>query len=465
MKFPSLFSSAALLGAVSMSLAGAPCSFGQAGTKLRTMTTRPVTTAVLPTMNDTGTTSTSAATDPVGFTSLSLPANSDSLISIPFIRPAVFSGAIGSIASNTITVASSPAWTANQYVYAQGTQSNTYYAIIGPMLTTMSGTVTATNGSTAVTATAGFSSIAAGDELIVNGLAYNVASVTSDTALTLSRAYTGTTASGLTATYDHSPKEGSYYTVTANGTNSLTVNLNGDSLSTVAAGTSVTLIPYWTLGTAFPASDAGTSYIASTGTGIRSYRTQILLPDVTSAGINLAPSSSYINYNGVWVLEGTDGSVSYSDTVLPPTGIFTVRNASTATTFTPTGGVYMNRVTAVLDTQTSSGQDNVVSLPRPVAVALNDLGLVTSGAFSTSPSPSFRSITDTILVYDNTASGLNKAPAASYFYYNGGWRLVGTDGTTDYGATITIPYGTGFVIRKVAVPTGATSFAQNTRTY
>ena len=264
MKPPTLFSSAVLLGAVSMSLAAAAPAFAQGITRAKPGV-RPTAT-VNPITSDTSTSSTSAATDPVGFTSLSLPANSDSLISIPFTRPAVFSGAIGSVSSNTITVASSPGWTANQYVYGQGTQSNTYYAIIGPLLNTVSGTVTVNNGSTAVTATAGLSGVVAGDEFIVNGLAYNVASVTSDTALVLSRVYTGTSGAGLAATYDHSPKEGSYYTVTANGTNSLTVNLNGDSLSTVTAGTSVTLIPYWTLGTAFPASDAGTSYTTSTGT-------------------------------------------------------------------------------------------------------------------------------------------------------------------------------------------------------
>ncbi len=84
---------------------------------------------------------TTATTDPVGYTALTLPASSDSLISIPFTRPAVFVGAIGSISSNVITTASSPAWTASQYKYASGTQSNTYYAIVGPKMATVSGTV------------------------------------------------------------------------------------------------------------------------------------------------------------------------------------------------------------------------------------------------------------------------------------------------------------------------------------
>ena len=372
-------------------------------------------------------------------------------------------GAIGSISSNVITVASSPGWTAEQYQYAAGSQSNTYYAIIGPNLATVSGTVTVTNASTAVTATAGLSGIVAGDELTVNGLAYNVASVTSDTALTLSRAFTGTTASGQTATYDHSPKEGSYYTVTDNGTNSLTVNLNGDSLSTVAVGTSVSLIPYWTLGTAFPSSDAGTSYIASTSTAPRGFQTQILMPDMTSAGYNLAPVATYIYYSGAWTLVGSTGTATANDAILPPTSYFTVRNSTTGTTFTPTGGVYMNRISTPLDSQTSTAQDNAVSVPRPVNIALNDLGLLINSAFVASTGTAPRSIKDQLLVYDNTASGTNKAPVATYFYYNQ-WRLVGDTTGTDYGTT-TLPYGAGFTIRKAPSTAGVTTFPQNTRTY
>ena len=465
MKLPTLFSSAVLFGAVSVSLTGTPRSFGQviSKQKVTTTTVRPTVGTTLPVTQDTTAGTTTAATDPVGFTSLSLPANSDSVISIPFTRPAVFSGAISSAAGNTITVASSPNWTANQYVYTQGTQSNTYYAIVGPMLTTVSGTVSVTNGSTAVTATAGLSGIATGDELIVNGLAYNVASVTSDTALTLSRAFTGTTATGQTATYDHSPKEGSYYTVTANSTNSLMVNLNGDSLSAVAAGTTVTLIPYWTLGTAFPTSDAGTSYIASTGTGILARQTQLLLPNLTSAGINLASTGTYYNY-GSWRLGGSDGSASYDNIILPPSTYFTVRNSSTATTFTPTGGVYMNRVSTPLDTQSSSGQDNAVSLPRPVAITLNDLGLISSSAFAVSTGTGILQRRDTLLTYDNTLTGVNKSSSATYYYYNGGWRLAGTDGSADYGSTL-ISYGVGFTIRKAPTTNAATAFWQNTRTY
>ncbi len=464
MKLPPLFSSAVLFGAVSISLAAVPGLSGQTASKAKApiTVTRPVG-SVLPITSDTPNSTTSAATDPVGFTTSSLPANSDSLISIPLTRPAVFSGAISSISTNTITVSSAANFTASQFVYAQGTQSNTYYAIIGPLLNTVSGTVSATNGSNAITATAGLSSVAVGDEIIVSGLAYNVASVTSDTAAVLSRAYTGTTGSYIVS-YDHSPKEGSYYTVTANTANTLTVNLNGDTLSAVAAGTTVTLIPYWTLGTAFPASDAGTSYTISTGTGGFSRQTQILLPNLVSAGINLASNGTYYNYNGAWRIAGSDGTVVYDDTILPPSTYFTVRNVSNATTFTPAGGVYMNRITAPLDTQSSSAQDNAVALWRPTAVTLNDLGLISSGAFTPSTGTGGFARADTLLTYDNTLIGINKASSATYYYFNGGWRLSGTDGTADYGTT-TIPYGVGFTIRKSSTTNSLTSFWQNTRTY
>ncbi len=414
---------------------------------------------------------TTVATDPVGFTSLALPANSDTLISLPFTRPVEYTGPIssvsttssGGVTTTTITLPSSTSFTQNQFAYAAGTQPKTYYAIIGPLLTSLTGTVSVTNGSTAVTGS-GFTPIAQGDELVINGLAYNVASVTSDTALVLSRAYTGTTATGQSASYDHSPKEGSYYTVTANGTSTLTVNLNGDSLSAVATGTSLSLIPYWTLGTAFPASDAGTSYIVSTGTTNRTRQTQVILPDLTDAGFNLPPGASYYSYNGAWRLGQSDGTVPYDDTILPPTSNFTVRNAATATTFTPSGGVYMNRIVATLDTQSSSAQDNAVSLPRPTTVTLNDLGLISSGSFAISTGTTNRTIKDTVIVYDNTQTGLNKPPAATYYYFNGGWRLGSSDGTVDYGTT-PVAYGTGFTIRKAPVANGATSFWQNTRTY
>ncbi len=407
---------------------------------------------------------TTVATDPVGFASIALQANSDTLVSLPFTRPVEYTGPISSVSTTTtggattttITLASSTSFTQNQFAYVASSQPKTYYAIIGPLLTSLTGTVSVTNNSATVTGS-GFTPIAQGDELLVNGLAYNVASVTSDTALILSRVYTGSTASGASASYNHSPKEGSYYTVTANGTNTLTVNLNGDSLSAVATGTSLSLIPYWTLGTAFPASDSGVSYVPTTG---KAPATQILIPDVIHSGINLSSSTIYYYANSGWRVSGGDSTVAYDDAILPPTEYFTVRNTSTATTLTPSGSVYMNRIVVPLDTQTATAQDNAIAVPRPASITLNDLGLITSGAFvpTTGKTPK-----DQLLVFDNTVTGINKAASAIY-YYDTAWRLSGGVTTTDYGST-SLPYGTGYIIRKAVNTSGATAFLQNTRNY
>src|SRR3982751_6831761 len=48
------------------------------------------------------------ATDPVGFANISLPANSETYITVPFTRPADFVGAIQSVSTNTMTITGSP---------------------------------------------------------------------------------------------------------------------------------------------------------------------------------------------------------------------------------------------------------------------------------------------------------------------------------------------------------------------
>ena len=119
MKFPSLFSSAVLLGAASISLAGAPRSSGQTAAKLRATTTRPVNT-VVPIMSDTPTTTT-AATVPVGFTQTvvtpAIDANTPSsqVLSVPFYNAAVYAAAVSTVDTSTQFSNSSATWTTNQF--------------------------------------------------------------------------------------------------------------------------------------------------------------------------------------------------------------------------------------------------------------------------------------------------------------------------------------------------------------
>jgi uncharacterized protein (TIGR02597 family) len=69
-------------------------------------------------------------TAPVGFVSVTVQPQSDVALGAPLNRAEEFQGVIQSISGNTLTVAGTPGWTANQFVYASGTQPKTYYARI-----------------------------------------------------------------------------------------------------------------------------------------------------------------------------------------------------------------------------------------------------------------------------------------------------------------------------------------------
>ena len=74
---------------------------------------------------------TSATTDPVGFTTTSCLAQSDTYVSIPFTRPSEFTGTVQSASGNMLTINGTPGWTTNQFVYAAGAQPKHYYVLIG----------------------------------------------------------------------------------------------------------------------------------------------------------------------------------------------------------------------------------------------------------------------------------------------------------------------------------------------
>jgi len=74
--------------------------------------------------------SVTVVTDPAGFYLFAMPSNSDTIVSIPFTRPADFVGQIASVTGNVISVAGSVNWSSNQYVYSAGIQSNAYYVFI-----------------------------------------------------------------------------------------------------------------------------------------------------------------------------------------------------------------------------------------------------------------------------------------------------------------------------------------------
>jgi len=251
---------------------------------------------------------------------------------------------------------------------------------------------------------------------------------------------------------------GLFFTVVSNDATSIVLDNAGFSLSQFTAGDSLELVPYWTLGALYPASQAGVGFIASASSLI--HQTEVLTYDASGTGINRSPNAVYFYFNGAWRKTGAAVVTSFNALVLPPDSYVLQRNKASATTLTQLGRVHPGRVSTVVEALASARQDNYLALAFPVDVTLLRTGLAGSVAFATSTSPLLHA--DELLVYDPTQTGINKSPSAVYYYYNGGWRKTGAAVTTDFASSVTIPAGTGFIIRKAAAgTTGPWNFDTN----
>jgi uncharacterized protein (TIGR02597 family) len=275
------------------------------------------------------------------------------------------------------------------------------------------------------------------------------------------------------AKFTSGASNGKFFAITANTAAGVTLDLNGDTLVS-AAGDTIVISKFWTLGELFVptasttlASTTGNAIVASTSGIPSGRRSEILLPNTSGVGINLASSGVYYVLNGAWRKVGAAVSDSFNNTQLWPDNDFIIRHPTTvtaATTYTVSGEVDSTSFAVALTTRNASKQDNFIGLPRPVDSTLVGLNLGGSSAFlaSTSALPSGRR--DELLVYNNAVAARNKAPTSIYYYLNNGWRKVGAAVTADFG-TDKILSGSGFTIRKYQVSGGPTQFWNNTPSY
>lgn len=279
---------------------------------------------------------------------------------------------------------------------------------------------------------------------------------------------------GFAGTYYAKFKSGAaagyWFPVTANTANSLTLDLNGAALPVTVVGDSVEVVKFWTLNELFVPADSTTdpattnnAIVASTSVLPGGRRTEVLLPNLTGLGINLAPSSNYYIFGGVWRKVGD--AIDHGTDQLWPDTYFIIRNPAavvTNTSYTIAGEVDTTPFTVFLSTQGAAKQDNFVALPRPVDVTLSQLGLAGTSAFmeSTNALPTGRR--DEVLVYDNAVAARNKAPSSNYYYLGGVWRKQGD--AVDHGTDL-LPVGATVVIRKYQSGTGASSVWTNTPNY
>ncbi len=248
-------------------------------------------------------------------------------------------------------------------------------------------------------------------------------------------------------------RSGMYYTVTANGGTSITIDPNGDVGldGNVGTGDTFRVIPYWTLNTLFP---GGQGLYSSTNLSPVS---SILIPPGKTPGINLAAAGIYFYYTGnggpAW-LKLNDAANFYPDVILPPDAFFTVRHPANVadTQLLLVGNVPMSPQAIIVNTlANNTPQDNPLALPVPITVTLASSGLSSVLA----PSPTLTP-TDQILVFDPTVSAQNKSATAIYFYYTGpggpGWLKSNDFNGFHNNDTIFQP-GYGYVLRRAAQST------------
>lgn len=266
------------------------------------------------------------------------------------------------------------------------------------------------------------------------------------------------------------PNEGRIYRITTNGAASLTLELNGDSIDAISPNTPVSVFPYWTLATLFPDSDANISFTPSASS--LSIKTQILIPDYNTTGINLAAAKAYYYLNSGtnigWRKSGDAITTDHGSDILLPDGYVIVRNKNNAPTLPMRicGSVLTGKQTTGLDTSATSKQDNSIALIRPIDLPLQSTGL-SPAAGNFVASQSALSIQDQLLCFDNAQVAMNKSASKSYYYLSNGtstgWRLAGAPVTEDRGRDL-LPAGSALLIRK-AVADGATRFLTNSPTY
>jgi uncharacterized protein (TIGR02597 family) len=250
--------------------------------------------------------------------------------------------------------------------------------------------------------------------------------------------------------------DGSWFPITDTSGSSITVDLGlGIGAGILVGDVVVKIIPFWTLDSVFP---NGKGVNAS---GSLLPVTRVLLPDAGSAGVRLAPSSSFLYYAGNdhggegWRKFGYAPSVKFDNQILRPASSLIVRHDSGAgTVFENLGHVQTSSYSVLLGTlAANTAQDHSLGLGLPLPITLAGSRLFESGAFGASSV--LDQPVDQLLVFDQANPARNRVPSSAYYYYSGsqnggpGWRLLGDPGTIRDGAAVFQP-ARGFVIRKAA---------------
>ena len=205
------------------------------------------------------------------------------------------------------------------------------------------------------------------------------------------------------------------------------------------------LLPYWTLSSLFPSSQATISFIPTTNAS--NVMTQIVISPPSTTGTNqpqLVGPSYYFNASITNCVSTTNPTVSSADAVILPGAYVYVKN--TGSNSYPlyefiSGSVLTNQFNIYF---TSSGSNSVISyfaLPRSTDYQLSKIGF-TDANFTQSLSKSPLSRND-LLIIDNGNGGVG----ATYYKYKNQWYDASSDALS---TNPVFPAGTVFGVKKPA---------------
>jgi uncharacterized protein (TIGR02597 family) len=242
--------------------------------------------------------------------------------------------------------------------------------------------------------------------------------------------------------------------ITANGAATVTVDAASQVVSQIEAGTSLRIVPNWTVATLFPPASQETFH-PSSGMKPDVRGTELLLFSQDIVGSGLVPDRILFVTATNWY-NAADLSI-VNDLALPPHSVFVIRHQPGVadTVYQPFGFVDNMPNFITLAASSLGEQDNIIGLMRPIPVNLNQLGLLEPDIFRVSRGLTDSDRRDEVLVFDNTVAGYDKAPSARYFVYRDldtdapiEWRQdIGTD-TFPSAGDVLLPRGAVIVIRK-----------------
>jgi uncharacterized protein (TIGR02597 family) len=255
-----------------------------------------------------------------------------------------------------------------------------------------------------------------------------------------------------------------------------TVVLQGGNnvFADLAVGDTVVIFPHNTLADALPATKLGSAFLRSDlnpATGNIIFATQVILWTDTP-GLDQAPTEKFVYLDlpqyGLAAGWYTTSLAPAGGTVIAPDAAMVIRNPSDkALYFTAGGLVDLNDHGKKLTQYTTTVDDVYTSTARPVARKLKDLGLGGTAAFVNSTLDGSGNLVfgDQLIVFDNTAAGVNKAPTLKYIYLDlpayglaAGWYTTSFAPAGD----VMVKPSTGMVIRKASANQQTTNTWTNT---